>query len=605
MFHATTLPDRKRRFLTMPRKSFAFFVLGLPATALLCVAPAFAQSSPGTGKLKIHVDPKQAYVFIDGRAIRDGSQTVKLAAGSHTVGVSNYGYLSKTEKVQIAAGKETELDVALEASGGNVAGPFAALEFKGDPRAAVFLNGTAPAYFVGHVDEFDWDWIWHQRLLVQPGTYHVSVAHKDNTIWNGDVTAKAGQKVIIYLDKNGKMVTKDWKEGNTLGPEPRFHAGIASATVPVAPVTATLNADSGKIACGQSATLKWSSTDAVDTSISGIGSASADGTRSVSPTHDTTYTLTAKGTGGESTKTVTVDVNAGPTATLALSQPEIRYHKIGDKVVEQDSATLRWSASNANSATIDPFGNAGLNGSRTITANPNETGVGPIYEDLQYTITATNACGGTTTKTATLHLVGSIDPPPAATLASLYYPTAYPTRKHPKIGLVASEKAVLTNLATQFKNLEMYQHKANLVIVAHADMRGSRKYNQALSERRAALVKEYLVSKGIRADQLETRAVGKEDQMDTKAVQALQSKDEQRPEKWMAKDKKATWLAYNRRVDIVLEPTGQQSTKMYPNDAPGARILWQRHEPSLKAVSTASSETSASATVANGSALGN
>ena len=35
------------------------------------------------GKLKIHVEPKQAYVFVDGKAIRDGSQTIVLASGDH------------------------------------------------------------------------------------------------------------------------------------------------------------------------------------------------------------------------------------------------------------------------------------------------------------------------------------------------------------------------------------------------------------------------------------------------------------------------------------------------------------------------------------------
>jgi hypothetical protein len=575
----------------MRSKSFAFLSLVLPAAALCSVVPLSAQSSVETGKLKIHVEPRQAYVFVDGQALRDGSQTVDLAAGPHTVGVYNYGYVEKTEAIEVAAGKETKLDVALAPSGGAVSGPFADLEFKGDPRAAVLLNGKTPAYFVGHVDEFNWDWIWHQRLLVTPGIYHVTVTRKGSTIWTGDVTAKAGQKVIIHLDKNGEMTSKDWKEGNRLGPEPRFHAGIASATVPIAPVTAELEAESGKLRCGENTMLKWSSADAVDTTISGIGSVSPSGQRSVAPTHDMTYVLTAKGPGGESAKTVTVDVNAEPTASLAVSQPEIRYHKIGDKVVEQDSATLRWSASNANAARIDPFGNQATSGSRTITADPQQTSLGPIQEDLHYTFTATNACGGTTTKTATLHLVGSIDPPPAATLASLYYPTAYPTKRHPKAGLVSSEKTALNNLAAQFKDFGMYQHNAQLVIVGHADVRGSKKYNQALSERRAALIKEYLVSQGISAEELETRAEGKENQMEQSAVEALQSKDAQKPEKWMSKDRKATWLAYNRRVDIVLEPTGQPSTKMYPNDQPGARILWQRHEPSLKAVSTAAETT--------------
>ena len=47
---------------------------------------------------------------------------------------------------------------------------------------------------------------------------------------------------------------------------------------------------------------------------------------------------------------------------------------------------------------------------------------------------------------------------------------------------------------------------------------------------------------------------------------------------------RATWLAYNRRVDIVLEPTGKESTEAFPNDASDARILWQRAQPSLRKV---------------------
>ena len=44
------------------------------AGAFCCAAPAFAQSSNEFGKLKIHVVPKQAYVWVDGKAVRDGSQ---------------------------------------------------------------------------------------------------------------------------------------------------------------------------------------------------------------------------------------------------------------------------------------------------------------------------------------------------------------------------------------------------------------------------------------------------------------------------------------------------------------------------------------------------
>jgi hypothetical protein len=575
----------------MRTKAFVVATL-FSAMNYLCAVPAFAQSSQETGKLKIHVEPKQAYVFVDGKAIRDGSQTIEVAAGDHKVGVYNYGYLPQTKDVHVGAGETTGLRVDLQSSGEVVPGPFADIEFKGDPRAAVLLNGTTPEYFVGHVDEFDWNWIWHQRLLVKPGTYQVTVTHEGNTIWSGPVTAKAGEQVTVYLNRNGETKTKEWKEGLTMPPQPRFHAGIASATVPVAPVTAQLQAQSDNLSCGQATNIAWKSTDAAEDSIAGIGPVPNHGDRTVTPTHDMTYVLTGKGPGGEATQSVTVHVDTTPTATLALSQPEIRYHKIGDKVVEQDSTTLNWSASNANLAKVEPFDSTAMKGSRTVTADPQRTSTGAINENHTYTLTAMNACGGTTTKTATLHVVGSIDPPPSATLLSTFYPTAYPTKRHTNVGLLADEKMTLNNIAAQFKNFRIYEHTASLVVIGYADARGSRKYNNALSERRAALIRDYLVAKGVPANEITIRAEGKDKQIDQKNVDDLLSKGDTKPAKYMTQNKKATWLAYNRRADLVLEPTGQQSAKVYPTDAPDARILWQRREPNLKKVESASKTTS-------------
>jgi OmpA family/PEGA domain len=570
----------RTRFLTSA-------LLASSCAVLFLAASAFAQTSADMGRLHIHVQPKQAYVFVDGKAIRDGSQTISLPAGTHTVSVHNYGYLANTQKVDIRSGQKTHLDVALQPSGDRVSGPFADLEFKGHPRAAVLLNGTTPDYFVGHVDEFDWDWIWHQRLLVHPGTYHVMVTREGNTIWSGTVTAQAGQKVIIHLD-SGKTTTKNFSPGMKLGPQPRFEAGIASATVPVAPVTAVLDAKNTQLTCGQSTDLNWKSANSVENSITTLGNVSGSGDRSVRPTKTITYQLVAKGPGGDVTRSVTVDVSGEPTAALALAQPEVHFRKVGDKVVEQGSTNLNWTTSGASSVTIQPLGSEMTNGSQTILASPKQTTDGPVNEDVTYTLTAANACGGTTTKTATLHVVGSIDPAPAVTLASLFYPTAYPTRHHPKVGLVRSERESLAKLAASFKNHQEYAGNSNLLIVGHADVRGSKKYNMRLSERRAELVKSCLVSQGVPADRIEIRALGKSQQLNETQVKELQAKDPQRPEMWMLRNRKVTWLAYNRRADVVLQPAGVQSAKMYPNDVPSARILWQRHVPSIKAVEVAS-----------------
>lgn len=565
-------------------------------TALIGALPAIAQSNAQTGKLQITVSPKQSYVFVDGKAIREGSQTIVLPAGQHEVGIDNYGYLPEKRQVQIAADQTLAINVTLQKSGAEVPGPFGDIEFKGHPRAAVFLNGTTPGYFVGHVDEFDNNWIWHQWLLVKPGTYQVTVTQKGQTIWSGPVTAQAGKRIVVYLNHNGEMKTKDFKAGVTLGPQPRFDAGVASARVDVASVTAQLSASQTQTACGQSSTLNWKTTDAADTSISNVGAVVANGNQMVTPTHTTSYELVAKGPGGEVTRTATIDVNAQPTAMLTLDQPEVAYHKIGDKVVQQGSATLRWSTSNGSTVTLEPLGNVTSTGSHNVEATPDQATTGPINRTVTYTLNVANKCGGTATRTATLHIVGSIDPAPAVTLASVFYPTNYPDRSHPKVGLLQSQEKGLAKAAATFKNHEEYASPSELMVVGHADVRGPEKYNLALSQRRADLVKQYLISQGISANDIKVQADGKDHQLEEQQVQKLQKQDPQAPPKWMTERQKATWLAYNRRVDIILQPAGQQSTEAYPNDAPDARILWQRPEPSLKSIETAAATGTSGAT---------
>ena len=169
------------------------YLLTLVLAIALCATAGFAQD----GKLKIKVTPKQAYVFVDGQAIRDGNQSISLTPGKHTVVVVNYGYKLETQDVNIDAGKSTPL--GSDARGLWRHGRWSVRRHrasKGDPRAAVLSNGTKPDYFVGHVDEFNNDWIWHQNLLLPPGTHHLTVTHKGKTIWSGDVNVVANKKVV-------------------------------------------------------------------------------------------------------------------------------------------------------------------------------------------------------------------------------------------------------------------------------------------------------------------------------------------------------------------------------------------------------------------------
>ena len=567
--------------------------LGYFLTLLVAVALGATAGFAQDGKLKIKVTPKQAYVFVDGQAIRDGNQSISLSAGKHTVVVVNYGYKLNMQDVTIESGKSTGLEVKLDPMGGNVAGPFGDIEFKGDSRAAVLSNGATPGYFVGHVDEFDWDWIWHQELLMPPGTHHITITRKGKDIWAGDVNVVANKKVVIYLDKNGAQKTVDWTRGEKLKDVPRFKAGIASAQVAVAPVTGSFSIANGNINCGQSSTLNWSSTDTVAANISGIGTVPMTGNQTVSPHATTSYDFTASGPGGVVKGNGTVNVNTTVQASLTANPTELHYRKIGEKVLKQDSSTLTWQTSNAENITLAPTpgGKVDASGTETVKPEPSDTSQVPegqparqINDTTTYTLNATNVCGGTSTQTAALHITGTVEPIPTVTLQSIFYPTDYPDKKHPEVGLVKSQQLELATLADGFKKYLEYDPDAKLSVEAYADTRGSKPFNQDLSERRVERIKQYLVDQGVAADKVETAAYGKDRPMDRMAVKDLEGMNPNMPPKARMRNVTGDWYAYNRRADIVLQPSGKKSTQFFPHNADDSGLIWQIPKPTLKKV---------------------
>ena len=224
------------------------FCLVVGAT-VLAGSVTFAQDAK-PGKLKMSVIPKQAYTFVDGKAIGPGNRTIKLDVGTHHLVVANYGYKFVEQDVSLDSDKTVPVDIKLEPVGAPVPGPRGRIQIEtgrlhGATAAAVLLNGKKPLYFVGHVDEFNHDIVWHQELVVPPGTHQVTVTRYGKELWSGPITVAADQRVIVDIS-NGKEKTKPWARGSAcrLRPEcempklaPRFKAGIASATVVVAPVS--------------------------------------------------------------------------------------------------------------------------------------------------------------------------------------------------------------------------------------------------------------------------------------------------------------------------------------------------------------------------------
>jgi len=557
------------------------YLLTLVVAMMFCATAGFAQD----GKLKIKVIPKHAYVFVDGKAIRDGSETISVSTGKHVVAVLNYGYKTSTQDVNIDSGKTTDLSVTLEAAGAAVNGPYGQIEFKGgDSHAAVLLNGKTPSYFVGHVGATNHDWWWHRNLLVPPGTYHVDVTKNGSDVWTGDVTVAANQKVSIDLTKSGAQTTKDKKDLAKLTSEPRYKGGWISDRIAVAGVTGNFSLAPASINCSQSSTLTWQTAETVEATISGIGTVPTSGSQSVTPHATTTYDFNAAGPGGMVKGSGTVSVNTKVDATLSTNPAELHFRKIGDKVIRQESSTLSWSTANADAISLDPVGKVDPSGSQTVKGEPKKTDLGPVDESTTYTLNATNVCGGSATQTAAIHITGSVEPIPEVVLQSVFYPTDYPDEKHPQVGLVKSQQLDLATLSVGFKKYLEYDPDAKLSVEAHADARGSVPFNQDLSERRIERIKQYLVEQGIAASKVQTAAYGKERPIDKTAVKELEATNPNQPPKARLKNVEGDWLAYNRRADIVLLPSGKKSPQFYPHNADDSQIIWQVPKPTLKKV---------------------
>jgi len=557
---------------------FRFFLF-VALLVLVCGISSVAQD----GKLVIHVTPKQAYVFADGRAISEASKhhSLSLSAGDHKIELANYGYAPSTQTVTITAGKTTNLDVTLTPVTGTISGPFGAMTIEGADRDAILLNGKTPDFFVGHGDEFDHDWWWKQELVVPPGSYQVSALSGDKEVWTGSVDVPANQRVVIDIPK-GVRKTVAWPRGDKLSAIPRFTVGTASATVAVAKPTAQLSTTVAQVNCGDSSQINWTSSDAAKVEITPVGPVANSGQQSVQPTQTTAYDLTAVGPGGTATSSATVNVNNTIQANLGLSSPEVHYRRVGDKVVVDDSTALNWTAANASAVSIDPLGTVSPSGSRDLQVVPKKNDPGTIDETVTYTLNATNGCGGAETKTATLHIVGSIESPEMKLMRSVYFPTDRPRSTKSDAALLDSEKETLKSLADAFHQYLSYQPDARLLLSGHADKRGPQAYNQLLSERRAALAKKFLVEQGIPEAEIDTQAFGKEQNL---SVDQVKQQVEQDPS-LSAEDRQKTLqkiqtivFAYNRRVDIALKPTGQESAREYPFKAQDFAALIDRNGP--------------------------
>jgi hypothetical protein len=516
-------------------------------------------------------------------AIREGKQAIlKTTPGEHVISVYNYGYQGEIRTVNFIAGWNEPLVFSLKPTGAAVPGEFGLIQIEGPPHAAVLLNGNTPEYHVGHVDMFNNHIGWFQQLLVLPGTHQVTVTRYGSTIWSGPVQVAADERVILYVP-SGRMRTQKISNSKTKGPRPRFTAGIASAAVYIAPVSGTLTASPAQINCNDTARLAYSSVDTLHSSLKDDSGtkplSSLSGEIPVQPSRTTTYYFEASGPGGTVKQDATVNVNTVVQSSIEATPAEVHYVKVGNKVLSQESSELKWTATNADKISVAPIGNVAANGQEKLVPEPKQV-TGPVNETQTYTLAASNICGGADSKTAQVRIKGMIEP----YILSVFFPTGYPDRRHPETGLVASQQKQLMKLADVFPLYAEHTPDAKIRVRGHADPRGTDKYNMSLSERRVLTVKAFLVAHGVPGDKIVVEPVGKRDELSTVTVQQLESENPLKAEGAKKHNPRTTWLAYNRRTDVEIQPADVQTTRFYPHQTSDAELLIQRTWPSLKNV---------------------
>ncbi|OLB30904.1 MAG: peptidoglycan-associated lipoprotein Pal [Acidobacteria bacterium] len=186
-----------------------------------------------------------------------------------------------------------------------------------------------------------------------------------------------------------------------------------------------------------------------------------------------------------------------PAPAPAPARPTVTLQANPTTINKGESSTLTWNSTDATQLSIDPgVGTVTAEGSTKVTPSDSTT----------YTITASGP-GGSATASAAVSV--NAPPPPRAPAPA---PTPFEQGVHDayfdfdKADIRPDVREALSQTAEYLKA----NSSIRVTIEGHCDERGSTEYNLGLGDRRAAAVKEYLVSLGISADRMNTVSFGKE-----------------------------------------------------------------------------------------------
>jgi outer membrane protein OmpA-like peptidoglycan-associated protein len=252
------------------------------------------------------------------------------------------------------------------------------------------------------------------------------------------------------------------------------------AAAPPAPAV-TLTASPPVIRAGECSVLTWSSTSATEAAIEpGIGAVEPSGSRQVCPASRTSYRIIAAGPGGTVGGSTAVDVTAAPPP----SAPEVSLSADPRTIRAGQCSTLTWSSTNAAGAVLEPgLFSVSPSGSRQVCPRAPTT----------YRITVTGPGGAQTATTAVAVTAAPRGRRPTASPAPM-------ERLVLRINFDFNEATIrAADIAELQKAVEFLTRypASKISIEGHTDRSGNAAYNQALSARRAAAVKDYLLQHGV------------------------------------------------------------------------------------------------------------
>jgi len=345
------------------------------------------------------------------------------------------------------------------------------------------------------------------------------------------------------------------------------------------PLTATVNASNFNPK--HTVTYAWSGTGG---KVTGKDTTASIDTNDVAPG---AYTVTAKVTDPKAKKAneATCSANYTVKPLPPKNPPTMSLSANPTELITGGSVNLSANCTSPDSVPVSvanwtsTLGNLSGNGT-AATLNTAGLPAGPV----SVTATCTDS-RGLTAQASTQITVNNPPPPPVdkvlearLALHSVYFPTAQPTEKDPTGGLLASQQNTLSGLAADFKKYREAKPDAHLTLEGHADQRGTPAYNQALTERRVARVKSFLIEQGVPEALIDTKAFGAEKNLTTEQVKESiqQNTDlttEERKRELLRIE--VIRLASNRRVDVTLNAGGatETSVRQFPFSATDALSL--------------------------------